>query len=744
DPNTDDNTATVTITDNDDGDPTTVPAAQFASAAYTAGEASGSRTASVVVNLSPAPSGPVDVSYTVAGTAAAPGDYAALLGTVRVGTSGTATISVTVADDSIDEADETVILTLTAGSGYSVGSTGVATVTITDDDDVPTVSLSVSSPVSESGAAVPVTAALSHASDTDVVLTVSSSGSAAALSTDKTLTIAAGQTASSGTVTLDPAGDSADTADREVTVSATVTGRGVSAPASVTVKITDDDATVVSLSGGGTVDEDGTPASAEVTVELGRALVAGETVEVPLEVSGAGVTAGDFTLALKTPAGSVNVGVTLAAAGTLAPRVKFADAGARTAVLVVAAAQDQIDEGASETATVAFGDLAANALATNVGGGAAASGTASSVTVTIADDDAAAPASLVVSETSVSVGEAGGQASFTVRLGSRPSAAVSVAVASAAAAATVSPATLTFAPGAWNAPQAVTVTGVDDDADNAGNKRDVTVTLDPSSSDAGYSALADRSVAVVVVDDDGAGVSVSQVAVSVSENGGTAVYQVRLGSRPSAAVTVTVTAPAGATAQPGSLVFQPAAWDAPQTVTVTGVDDGDDNPGDRRVVTVSHASSSSDSGYEATPVAPLTVTVVDDDGAGVTVSEAAVSVAEGGATDTYTVVLGSRPTHDVTVTVAAAAGATVNVSGGTAGTSQTLTFAPGDWNAPQTVTVAAADDDVDQPAGRTVSITHTAASDDPRYHETPVAPVAVAVADDDATSVSLSGGGTVS
>ena len=431
DPNTPDNTVTVVITDDDD--PAVTPVAQFGSATYTAGEASGSRTASVVVNLSPAPSGSVSVSYTVTGTAAAPGDYAALSGTVSVGTSGTATIAVTVADDSIDEVAETVVLTLAAGSGYSLGSTRVATVTISDNDAVPVVSLVVASSVSESGAAVPVTAALSHASDTAVVVTVSSSGSAASLSNNKTLTIAAGQVTSSGVVTLDPAGDTADTADRQVTVSATVTGRGVAAPASKTVKITDDDATVVTLSGGGTVTEANTAATVEVTVSLARALAAGETVEVPLAV--AGVSTGDFTLSEKTGAG-VNTGVTLAAAGSLAPRVRLANAGAQTAVLLVAAVDDSADEGASETATITLGNLSANTLGTNVGGGAEASDDGdpntpdNTVTVVITDDDDPPPLTPVAQFASASytAGEASGSraASVVVNLSPAPSGTVSV------------------------------------------------------------------------------------------------------------------------------------------------------------------------------------------------------------------------------------------------------------------------------------------------------------------------------
>ena len=82
----------------------------------------------------------------------------------------------------------------------------------------------------------------------------------------------------------------------------------------------------------------------------------------------------------------------------------------------------------------------------------------------------------------------------------------------------------------------------------------------------------------------------------------------------------------------------------PQTVTVTGVDDDIDNDPDRQAV-VSHAVAGG--GYDGAQA--VDVTVMDDDGAGVTVRPQAVSVSESGDgnTATYEVVLTSRPTGDV-------------------------------------------------------------------------------------------------
>ena len=119
-----------------------------------------------------------------------------------------------------------------------------------------------------------------------------------------------------------------------------------------TLTIHDSDPTVVSLArtGTGAVREG---ATVEFTVSLGRALVAGEVVDVPLAVSGTGVTPADWSLALKAGAG-LNTGVTLSRADTATPRLRFADEGAETATLELVPVDDGVDEG-GETYTVALG-----------------------------------------------------------------------------------------------------------------------------------------------------------------------------------------------------------------------------------------------------------------------------------------------------------------------------------------------------------------------------------------------------
>ena len=131
---------TITIRANDGGTSTTTttPVASFASASATAAESAG--TQNVAINLSPAPSAAITLNYTLSGTATLDADYAisgvtSNNGTVSVNAGDTSVnIPVVITDDSADESNETVILTLASGTGYDAGSISEYTLTITDND----------------------------------------------------------------------------------------------------------------------------------------------------------------------------------------------------------------------------------------------------------------------------------------------------------------------------------------------------------------------------------------------------------------------------------------------------------------------------------------------------------------------------------------------------------------------------------------------------------------------------------
>jgi hypothetical protein len=76
----------------------------------------------------------------LSGTAVDPADYGITASPITI-TAGntTQTITITVVDDAIDEANETVIVTMGAPTNATQGATTVHTATINDNDATPTV-----------------------------------------------------------------------------------------------------------------------------------------------------------------------------------------------------------------------------------------------------------------------------------------------------------------------------------------------------------------------------------------------------------------------------------------------------------------------------------------------------------------------------------------------------------------------------------------------------------------------------
>ena len=101
------------------------------------------------------------------------------------------------------------------------------------------------------------------------------------------------------------------------------------------------------------------------------------------------------------------------------------------------------------------------------------------------------------------------------------------------------------------------------------------------------------------------------------------------------------------------------------------------------------AATSTDTDYGGLNAADAPVTNVDDETAGITVTPASRPTTEAGATATFTVVLTSEPTADVTIGLTSS-----DLTEGTVSPSS-LTFTAsgaGIWSTPQTVTVAGVDD----------------------------------------------------
>ena len=283
------------------------------------------------------------------------------------------------------------------------------------------------------------------------------------------------------------------------------------------------------------------------------------------------------------------------------------------------------------------------------------------------------------------------------------------------AAVRLSPNSLTIPAGMTRGTGTLTVTAEDNNIDGP-ETTTVTVSADAENV-LGVTDPADA--ALTIQDDDGPPTVTLAVSPNpIPENGGVSTLTARL-DRPSSRPIVVTVAPDPAYTLDGNptLTFPAGATARQGTVVLTAKD----NAIDAADATVSVGGTANPS----LTVAAAELTITDNDTRGVTVSEQTLSIKEGGNPGTYTVVLASEPTGPVTIAVASSdAAVRVNPS--------SLGFTAANWQTAQTVTVDAANDEVENNPPKTATITHTVSGGD--YAGVSAASVTVAVTDDESPS----------
>ena len=610
-----------------------------------------------------------------------------------------ATLTLTPSSDA-DVADETVTVSLGTltpsglGGGVSGTRTGNGEIAITDAGAVvPVLSVAADGDVTEGTAAeFTITATPAPTAALTVNLDVTQDGAFVAAGDlgGDTVTIPGGDATAGYSVPTE--GDDVDEPDGSVTLEI-LTGADYTVSASAgsdDVAVADDDALSVELAiEDSTATEGDDTATAEITVTLGRQLVAGEGVTVVLSFAG-GILGEDFTLDLATAAG-----VSFSAA-TGALTFTGAASAASVATLTLTPVADA--DGDNEAVTISLGTVTPSGL----GGGGVDTEQPDEDDREIEIIDAGIAPAVLITGSPVSVTEAGATGSYSVSLATDPGASVTVTPTSGdISAATVSSA-LTFTSANWSQAQSITVTPI---ADADIDSETVTITHAVT----GYPDVTSAPSATVSVTDRGRGVAVDPTSLTMAE-GATAEYSVVLHSAPTADVTVTATSNDTDTVTvSAALTFTSANWDEPQSFTATGVGGGS--------ASITHSVSSSDAGYLA--ITPSAVSVAVTAVARVALSETSVAVAERGADASYTVVLNTDPGAGASVVV------TPESSDPSAATvSGPLTFTAENWSTPQTVTVSSQNDN--DAVGEDVTISHTVTG----YAGAPTPPdVAVSVAD---------------
>ena len=685
-------TATGTITD-DDASPALSIAAP---AAVTEGD-SGSTDMIFTVSLDAASSRSVTVDYAVAAssTATTNTDFTGGSGTLTFAAGDTSkTITVSVTGDELDEEDETVVIEWSNAGNASIG-TATATGTITDDDASPTLSIAAPAAVTEgdSGSTdMTFTVSLDAASSRSVTVdyAVDDDTSTAVAGTDftdlsGTLTFAAGDT--SKTITVSVTGDELDEEDETVVIEWSNAGNATLGTATATGTITDDDASPQLA-----------PLNA-VTVKLGEAadLTATATDEDGDTVSYAWTRdAGETTPAL--PGGT----------GLNQARLTFTPPAIGVYTMTVTAADGNGNTDSGEvTITVGTADTLSLPSTLSV-----TEGTDSSATIAVT-----ASAALGGSGLTLNVTYNGGNSDTATGAnnpanGDYDNDAVTQVVF-----------------GASETTKNIVIPITDDDLDEPAETFTVTIALADGSTLPDGFVLGNATTTVTITDDDESpamteaptvdnddnpGVTLAPTALEIAE-GGSGSYTLVLDTQPSGEVTVTVGgATDEVTAQPASLSFTLANWSDPQSVTVESAHDDDALPDE--AVRLTHSASGG--GYNGVTIDPVTVTVVEDDEAAVTLSETELVIDEG-AQGRYTVVLETQPVGgEVTVTPISAEPMALAVSGA-------LRFGASNWNIAQTVTVTGVRDTDTQDA--TVRVSHTVSGGD--YEGVTAASVTVTVTD---------------
>ena len=177
-------------------------------------------------------------------------------------------------------------------------------------------------------------------------------------------------------------------------------------------------------------------------------------------------------------------------------------------------------------------------------------------------------------------------------------------------------------------------------------------------------------------------------------------YTVALATEPTGDVTVTISghASTAVTLDKTTLTFTVGNWSMAQTITVSAAQSAATGK-----VTLTHAVSGADYGSVTADSVVVSVVAVAAQQptlqVGVSSSTQTLIVPEGGA-NSYTLLLSSRPSADVTVDVTLPADTDLTLD------KTTLTFTATNWDTPQTVTVTAAEDD-DGVTDAGVTLTHT-------------------------------------
>ncbi|MYB34593.1 MAG: hypothetical protein F4X92_05635, partial [Gammaproteobacteria bacterium] len=541
-----------------------------------------------VVNLSVSSTEEITVPFSLGGSATLDEDYTAPASRSVTFPPGSTSqeIIVKVIGDTFDEANERISVTLSDATNAKVATgSGTALGTITDDDATPTVTLKLTPPeIDENGGSSTVTATLSGVSSEDLTLTVSATPDTPAVAGDfqlganQILTIPAGETESTGTVTVTAVDNSVVAKDKSITIAADASG-GVEMddPEDVKLTIWDDDNQPRLLIDSPMVEEGASGENPTLTFTVTLSKSSSQGVTVNYAAVNTGTTAGTAT------SGEDHAALT-------SGKLTFG-AMETEKTIAVTVTGDDIDE-PNETVVV---QLSKPTNAKFAGNKPRLEGIG-----TITDDDATPTATLILTPSAIKESGASDTTAVTATLSGKSSEAVTLKVSAAADPPAVagdfrlsSNRMLTIAPGKTESDGKVTIMAVDNIVD--GPDKTVTVTATASG---GLGLAAPPDATLTIQDNDLPEMSIDEPSVIEGANGKNTelIFTATLSTSHSETVTVkyrdfrTGTATSGTDYAPlrsGTLTFAPG--DTSKTIAVTVADDDIDEPNETVAVELTDA-----------------------------------------------------------------------------------------------------------------------------------------------------------
>ncbi|HSM58120.1 MAG TPA: Calx-beta domain-containing protein [Candidatus Sulfomarinibacteraceae bacterium] len=365
------------------------------------------------------------------------------------------------------------------------------------------------------------------------------------------------------------------------------------------------------------------------------------------------------------------------------------------------------------------------------------------VQVTVLDDD---EAGIIVEPTAVTISETFGAhtATVAISLTSQPEARITIPLTPQVGSdghfqCEVQPDSVDIRPQDWPELLEFTIVAIDDRRNDGDQLCPITVgpAEAGTAGDNNYDGMQVDGVTVTVQDDDEPGVLIVAEDVSVEEGGDGDTYTIELATEPKDMVTVVITPDGQLDLGSGvgisrTFQFNSVDWDDAVTINVQAYDDDIDEDETHSGV-ITHTVSSNDPDYDGSgatyfPSNTVSVAITDNDVSAVIITAPGETrVFESGATATYTITLATIPFHDVDVV--ATPHEDLDLGNGF-GEPYTTTVAPADWQTPHVLTISAQDDDVFE-LDEVVQITHSSASDDPKYQGLTIDDLDVIIVDDD-------------